>query len=96
MENEIYERLDDPKCVVNYKDIGKILWAYQFCNYGSAVLFDRLAKIIKIAQHEIDPITLAYYANLYSKSPENMKGGFGIYKLAEEKLMERMKTYNFP
>lgn len=95
MENEIYERLDNPQEVVSFKDVESIVWAYQFCQYGSATLYDRIAKVIKIAQHEIKPLKLAYFAYLYSKSPENMKGGFGLNALAEKSLAPRLSDFNF-
>lgn len=51
--------------------------------------------MLKYAQHEINPLKLSYYAYLYSKCKENVNGGFGMYVLAETKVLERIKDYDF-
>ncbi|CAD8061272.1 unnamed protein product [Paramecium sonneborni] len=95
MENEIYDRLSDKNEIIKYQDVEKILWAYQYCHYGSAILYGQLAQIIKIAQHEINPMKLAYYSYLYSKCPDNQRGGFGIYAVTEKQVQQRIRDYNF-
>ncbi|CAD8139202.1 unnamed protein product [Paramecium octaurelia] len=95
MENEIYDRLSDKNEIIKYQDVEKILWAYQYCHYGSAILYGQLASVIKIAQHEINPLKLAYYSYLYSKCPDNQKGGFGIYAATEKQVQQRIRDYTF-
>ena len=62
---------------------------------GSAVIYKKLADIIKIAYSEIEPIELAEYSKYFSKSSESLKGGFGIYNLTEKVIMDRMKEFSF-
>lgn len=50
------------------------------------MVYNKIAKTIKVAQHEIDPLKLADYAYMYSKASENMKAGFGVYHVAEAKI----------
>ena len=52
--------------------ISKLLKGFSYCNLGSAMLYNKISKTIKLAQHEIDPINLANYAYMFSKSSENI------------------------
>jgi len=72
-----------------------MLWAFSFSDLGSAELYSKIAESIKVVQYEIAPIKIAEYANYFSKSSENIQGGFGIYKVAEKRLAETLDDYNF-
>ena len=49
IENEIFDRIDLKSEIIHYKDVEKILWAYQHTSYGSAMLYNAVANIIKIS-----------------------------------------------
>lgn len=72
-----------------------MLWAFSFSNKGSAELYSKIANTIKLAQHELPAIKLAEFAYYFSKSSENIQGGFGIYQIAEKKLLESLDSYSF-
>ncbi|EGR31601.1 hypothetical protein IMG5_106540 [Ichthyophthirius multifiliis] len=92
IENELFERELD---VVNYRVVGTLLEGFSHSNLGSATLYNSLANTIKIAQHEIHPLELAKYAFYFSKTNENIKGGFGVYKIAEDKLKNILEVTDF-
>lgn len=79
IETEILERDLE---LVPIHCVGKILQAYSYSNLGSAIVYQKIGKTIKITQHEIKPLTLAKYAYLFSKASENIKSGFGVYQIA--------------
>ncbi len=60
--------------IFDYRDVGKFLWAYSFSNLGSAVIYKKLADIIKVAYSEIKPVELAEYSKYFSKATESLKG----------------------
>ena len=72
-----------------------MLWAFSFADLGSVELYSKIADTIKVVQYEIPPMKIAEYANYFSKSSENIQGGFGIYKVAEQRLTETLNDYNF-
>lgn len=72
-----------------------MLWAFSFADLGSVELYSKMADTIKVVQYEIPPMKIAEYANYFSKSSEAVQGGFGIYKVAEKRLTETLKDYNF-
>ena len=72
-----------------------MLWAFSFADLGSAELYSKMAETIKLVQYEIPPMKIAEYANYFSKSSENVQGGFGVYKVAETRLAETLNDYNF-
>lgn len=80
-------------CFLRY--IGKILWSFSFSNLGSVELYSKIGHTIKIAQFEIPPMKLAEYAHYFATAPENVKGGFGVYRIAEEHLTRDMEKYSF-
>lgn len=80
IENELFERDME---YVPYRSIGMILEGFSHANLGSATLYGNLARTIKVAQAEIHPMELAKYAYYFSKTPENIAGGFGVYQMAE-------------
>lgn len=93
IENEIFERDME---YVNYKTIGVLLEAFSHANLGSTTLYANLAKTIKVAEAEIHPMQLAKYAYYFSKTPENIHGGFGVYQMAERKLDSIIALTEFP
>ena len=62
--------------------IGKMLKGFSYCNFGSSMMFGKIAKSIKLAQHEINFMKLAEYSYWFSKASENMQAGFGVYHIA--------------
>ena len=72
-----------------------MLWAFSFADLGSSELYSKIADSIKIVQFEIPAMKIAEYANYFSKSSDNIQGGFGIYKVAEKRLTETLNDYNF-
>ncbi|EAR90623.2 hypothetical protein TTHERM_00123730 (macronuclear) [Tetrahymena thermophila SB210] len=92
IENELFERDME---YVNYRSVGMILEGFSHANLGTTTLYANLARTIKVAQSEIHPLELAKYAYYFSKTPENIQGGFGIYKIAEEKLNYTIEMMEF-
>ncbi len=68
---------------IDHKLIGKILWGFSHANFGSPILYNTISKHIERIYYEIHPLKLSEYAYYYSKSSENMRGGYGTYELAE-------------
>ena len=54
-----------------------------------------MARTIKAAYTEINPILLAEYCYYFSKSYESIKGGFGVYKLTEKEIDKRLSNFTF-
>ena len=40
-------------------------------------------------------MNLAKYAYLFSKASENMKAGFGVYHIAEKRILQKLNTLEF-
>jgi hypothetical protein len=80
IENELFERDME---YVDYRCIGVILEGFSHANLGSTTLYSNLARTIKVASAEISALDIAKYAYYFSKTSENIKGGFGVYKIAE-------------
>jgi hypothetical protein len=75
---------------LDHKLIGKILWGFSHANLGTVNVYIAMASRIKKIHFEIKPIKLAEYAYYFSKASTSMKGGFGIYELAEKSIMEKL------
>ena len=59
------ELLDRELELVPVHLVGKILKAYSYTNLGSAIIYQKISKTIKITQNEILPMNLAKYAYLF-------------------------------
>lgn len=68
IEAEIINREDE---IFDYRDVGKFLWAFSFSNLGSAIIYKKIADIIKIAYSEMKPTELAEYSKYFSKATES-------------------------
>lgn len=75
---------------LDYRLIGKILWGFTHANLGTTNLYTTIAKRIHSIYFELRPVKLAEYAYYFSKASNSMKGGFGVYQLAEKVIMERL------
>lgn len=93
IENELHDREDMD--VININLIEKFLYGFSYSNHGSSLIFHKIAKTIKIAQSEINPLKLALFANYFSRATESIKGGFGVYQIAEKRIHERLVDYDF-
>lgn len=92
IECELLER--DLK-YIPFHSIEKILEGFSYSNLGSATLYQKIARSIKLVQFEFAPIKLARFAYLFSKTSDSLKGGFGIYAIAEARVLERLPDYQF-
>jgi len=79
---------------LDYRLIKKILWGFSHANYGSSVLYSTIANQVKKIHMELDPTLLAEYAYYFSKASNSMKGGFGMYQIAETKIQERLRDFD--
>ena len=69
IETELVER---ELHIVPVHLVDKILQAYSYSNLASSLMYYKIARTIKIVQHEIPIIKIAKYAYLFSKASENM------------------------
>jgi hypothetical protein len=81
MENELFEKEEE---LIPLHLVEKMLYGFSFSDTGSATIYNKLAKSIKIGQHEMPILQLARCAKYFSKASDNLKGGFGIYLIAEQ------------
>ena len=81
MENELFEKEEEeiPLLLVE-----KMLYGFSFSDTGSATIYNKLARSIKIGQHEMPLMKLARCAKYFAKAGDNIKGGFGVYQIAEK------------
>ncbi|KRX08409.1 hypothetical protein PPERSA_08608 [Pseudocohnilembus persalinus] len=91
IENELMERDFE---FIPIDCIQKLLKGFSYCNLGSSMIYNKIAKSIKLAQYEIDPLKLGQYAYMYSKASESIKAGFGVYHIAEQRITQFLYRYN--
>ena len=61
-----------------------MLYGFSFSDTGSATLYNKLASTIRIGQHEMPVLQLAKCAKYFAKASDSLRGGNGVYLIAEK------------
>lgn len=80
---------------INYTLIKKVLFSFTHLNLGTATLYGKVARTIKIGQHEFEPLEFCEFAYYLSKVQDNAAGGFGVFRIAEERLLPTLSVLPF-
>ena len=81
MENELFEKEDE---LIQLQYIDKILYGFSFSDTGSGTVYSKIAKSIRLGQNEIALLKLAKYAKYFCRASDNLRGGGGVYLIAEQ------------
>lgn len=83
--------------VKGIKLLDKAMWAFMMRDHGTSEFFYDIVTMIQKFDREnmVYPKQLATFCNYLSKLSNNVGGGFGLYKTAENKLMMYLPKMDF-
>lgn len=77
--------------------LDKVLWAFMMRDHGTSEFFYEVVSMIKKYDREnmVYPKQLATFCSHLSKLSNNVGGGFGLYKITEDKLEHYLPKMDF-